>query len=140
MIKHDSDQLEKERRSRNIVVSGVKESNKPNIDDKITEDKAFLTDVLEIQSSKIVKCSRAGPPLGTGSNKERTAPRPLIVVLESPQLASKYHEFGNGNRILHDNDVYWINPDYTKSERIANWRARQARKNRQQKIFEKVEN
>lgn len=58
------------------------------------------------------------------------APRPLVVTMQSPELAKEYHKYGNGSRLTTDNQDFWVNPDYMLAERRANYRARQARKHR----------
>ena len=42
------------------------------------------------------------------------------------------HKYGNGNKIVDEGTVYWVNPDYTRAERKANYLARQKRKERLQ--------
>ena len=131
LMKQEADQFEKSRRCRNIVITMVPESTKTEIPDKVADDTHFITQVIGIPEPKIVKCYRSGPPLGQGSNRDRTDPRPLVVTLESPQLALHYHKYGNGNRIItKDNGECWINQDFTRAERHANYLARKARRNR----------
>ncbi len=78
-----------------------------------------------------MKVYRAGSKTSTNGS-DNTKPRPLIVILQSPDLAKQAHKYGNGNRIIDGNNkTYWINPDYTQAERRANYEARQARKLRQ---------
>ena len=84
ITKQESDQQEKERRARNIVITDVVESDKTEIRDKINHDVNFIVKLLDIDESKIVKCYRPGPPIGQGSNSNRTKPRPLGVILETP--------------------------------------------------------
>jgi predicted nuclease with TOPRIM domain len=128
IMKQEADQYEKDRRSRNIVITKLPESTKSEIPQKVADDKQFIVSDLNIPECKIIKCYRAGPPLGQGSNETRTEPRPLIVVLESPTLAKEYHKYGNGSRILVNEKELWINQDFTRTERNANYEARKARK------------
>ena len=58
-------------------------------------------------------------------------PRALIVVLSSPDLASKQHGYGKGRPIRDSEDnkkiLYWVNRDLIKSDKIANFKARHAK-------------
>ena len=133
VMKHEADLYEKERRSRNIVISNVPESNKSDVKEKIEDDIIFIQDVIGIDRSTIVKASRAGSKKPNDSAESAVnRPRPLIVILQSPDLAKQSHKYGNGQRIIdNNNNAYWINPDYTQAERRANYEARKARKLRQ---------
>ena len=132
--KHDADQYEKEKRSRNVCISNVTESKKGEIPEKIAEDTRFASQLLQIPEGSIEACFRVGPPLGQGSNEDRLTPRPLIVVLESPDAARKQHRYGIGVKVTSNNRDFWINPDLTRAERKANYDARQFRKRRLQNI------
>ena len=57
-------------------------------------------------------------------------PRPLIIVLASPELARTKHDYGKGRPIRDKegrNILYWINPDLIKADRFANYKARLAK-------------
>ena len=56
------------------------------------------------------------PPLGKGSNSDRSTPRPLVDVLEIPELARVQHKYGNGHRIIRDGTKLWISPNLTRAE------------------------
>ena len=89
----------------------------------------FVKDITGISDNEIVKCIRAGPKINkrTGIKVET---RPIIVTVESPELAKRLHKYGNGNRVLSDGKIWWINPDLTLSERQANYRARELMRGR----------
>ena len=106
--KQEADLFDKEKRVSNIVITGVAESELTEISVRVA----------------------AGPPLGKGSNSDWSTPRPLVVVLETPELARVQHKYGNGRRIIHDGTELWINPDLTKAERKANYNAGQLEKHR----------
>ena len=130
VARQEADLYEKEKRARNIVIAGIPESTLPEISDRIEADKMFISTIANLPIDKIEKCYRAGPPIGVGSNKDRTAPRPLIAILENPELARALHRYGNGTRVLAEGKEYWINPDLTRAERRANYEARKLRNER----------
>ena len=125
--RHDADLFEKEKRSRNVAIRSIPESEKAAINDRINDDIELFAEIANVSKDQIEKCYKAGHPLGTGANSKsnRTGPRPLIVVLDTPESARTLHRYGNGNKVSHDGTEYWINPDLTRSERIANYKARQ---------------
>ena len=127
--RHDADLFEKEKRSINVAIRNIPESEKAEINDRINDDMEIFAEIANISKDRIQKCYRAGHPLGTGANSksksDRTGPRPLIVVLDTPEFARTLHRYGNGNKVVHDGTEYWINPDLTRSERVANYKARQ---------------
>ena len=129
-IRHDADMFEKEKRSRNIAIGHIPESKAATINDKIKADVEIVAKLANISKDRIEKCYRAGHPLGSGVNVNRTTPRPLIVVLDSPELAQKLHRYSTGNKVLHEGTEYWINPDLTRAERIANYNARELHRKR----------
>lgn len=134
VVRHDADQQEKDKRSRNIVINDVPESSHELSGTRVAHDKEFAVELTKIAAADVERCFRAGPPLGTGSNSERTKPRPIVLVLTNPDLAKKLHKFGAGNRItVNDGETtstYWVNPDLTRSERVANYNARKQRAKR----------
>ena len=128
--RQEADTADKEKRIRNVVITTVPESELPEIPQRIAADKIIAAEILDVSTDDIERCFRAGPPLGTGSNKERTGPRPLIVVLATPELARGKHKYGNGCRVNKDGVEYWINPDQSRAERRANFEARRKRRER----------
>ena len=129
--RQEDDQFEKERRVRNVTIANIPESSLPDTKGREEADSLFTSQLLQIRRNQVITCYRAGPPIGTGSNKDKEGPRPLIVILETPELAKSKHKYGNGDRIIDDDGVtYWVNPDLTRAERKANWRAREKRKER----------
>ena len=114
--RQEADLLEREKRARNIVIAGIPESKLTEIGDKIEADKIYIAEIAEIPVEKIEKCFRAGPPIGVGVNKDRTQPRPLIVIVETPELARTLHRYWNRSRVLVGNEEYWINPDLTRAQ------------------------
>ena len=114
------------------MITTVPESTLEDVKENVTTDSIIATKILGIADDEIEKCFRAGPPLGTGSNKDRTSPRPLICVLTKEELAKSKHKYGNGNgnKVIIDGVQYWINADLSRAERRANFEARQKRRER----------
>lgn len=130
-IKNDSNIYERERRSRNIVIGKCPESTADNPAERLQYDLEFVKSVTGLSDSEIIKCIRAGPKENREKGIKKTS-RPIIVTVHSPDLAKRLHKYGNGNRIIYNNTVWWVNPDLTISERGANFRAREYRKLRLQ--------
>ena len=128
--RQEADLADKEKRTRNVVITTVPESTLKDVKERVTADSIIATKILGIADDVIEKCFRAGPPLGTGSNKDRTSPRPLICVLTKPELAKSKHKYGNGSKVIIDGVQYWINADLSRAERRANFEARQKRRER----------
>jgi hypothetical protein len=140
--KQDQDFYERERRSRNVVINNVEESRSEHNHERISYDKEAASAILNVASDDIVKVFRAGPQLGKGKNKDRTKPRILIVTMKTPEMAKSGHNYGMGvkqlpenstSSYLHEGDsCFWINPDLSRTERIANYEARKLRNERRQ--------
>jgi len=140
--KQDQDYYERERRSRNVVISNVEESKSERNHERINFDKEAASAILDISTDDVVKVFRAGPQLGTGKNKERTKPRILIVTMKTPEMAKSRHNYGMGVKELPEegtssylsegDSCFWINPDLSRTERIANYEARKLRNQRRQ--------
>lgn len=71
LMKQETDQYEKEHRSRNVVISNVPESESKEIPQKIADDLQFIIDDLNFDESHVVKCFRVGLP-----SAERNSPSP----------------------------------------------------------------
>lgn len=123
--KQDQDFYERERRSRNVVISNVEESESEVTMERIQHDKDFATKVCEIADQDILKCYRLGKTEG------RTKPRLLVITLKTPDTARLVHNFGVGKKVILEQQTYWINADLTLAERKANFEARQKRRERQ---------
>ena len=103
--KQDADHLERERRSRNVVISNVPESESTDTDERKEADSERAADLCGIERDMVVRCFRAGKKDSTASRS-----RPLIVTLKTPELARELHMYGNGKKVVGDANV-WINPD-----------------------------
>ena len=140
--KQDQDYYERERRARNVVISNVEESTAANNHERISYDKDVASTILDVPTDDIVKVFRAGDQPGKGRNKDRTKPRLLIITMKSPEMAKSRHNYGMGvkklpdqrtSSFLHEGDsCFWINPDLSRTERIANYEARKLRNQRRQ--------
>ena len=128
-MKHDSDMYQKEKRSRNIVISNCPESSSENAQERMNYDRKFVKRVTGLSDASVLKCIRAGPRIDRDTRKKAIA-RPIIVTVGTPDLAKELHKYGNGNKVLSEGEIWWINPDLTISERQANYRARQLLKSR----------
>ena len=116
------DNLERQKRASNICVSNVAESIKTDKNAKDKEDRDTIIDILQMKESDVKHVFRAGAV--------EDKPRPLIIVLASPELARTKHDYGKGRPIRDKegrNILYWINPDLIKADRFANYKARLAK-------------
>ena len=129
--KQDADNNERERRKRNIVLTNVRESTMNTSTARYNSDVKKIVH-LDIPKEDVVRCVRAGPP---PSGKDIV--RPLIVTLSTPEKANTAHNYGYGQKLLVGNVIVWCNPDLIKSDRIANYNARQLQREKREKIEEK---
>ena len=125
----DVEDYERRNRVRNIVITGIpeSESNEPKERQSYDVEKIIALQFgdCELRKEDIEHCYRAGrkrePDSGTTDR-----PRPLVVILKSPKIAQNLHKYGVGRKVDHG---LWVNPDLTKSEREAAYKARQSRRN-----------
>ena len=136
LTKQDADNVERERRMKNIIIRDIPELEDDDSKKRTQHDWEHVLDILTEVTSEdnIVRVTRAGPRLGTGYNKERTTPRPVIVQMETPQVAQQLHRHGSGKKIVLEREggktcEFWLNQDLIKSDREAQ---RDARKQRYQ--------
>ena len=122
--KQDEDQLERDRRSRNVVLSNVPECRSSDVNERIKDDTARAATLCGVELNQIIRCFRAGK-----TTSEVAKPRLLIIVLKTPELARELHNYGNGQKLDHDNNI-WVNPDLIYSERQANFKARMTRRDK----------
>lgn len=125
----DADKREREMRKCNIVISDLIESKARLTTDKSKHDRDYATQVLGLDDDEIVKVRRAGPP----PQGEQGRPRPLIVTVLTPELANQLHDYGRGVRRTCTTDrriAFWVNPDLIKADREANFKAREAARDR----------
>ncbi len=121
----EDDIAQNDRRKRNIVIRNVPESIENTNTKQNKCDKGGVEKILNIkQPSDIIDVVRLGSQKDKGGNI-KDYPRPLHVTLKTPDMAEYYHDYGMGYRM--DEGNYWINPDLSKLEREANFRARQQR-------------
>ena len=133
--KADAENYEKMRKSRNIVIRGISESTSDEAIERMEYDTRAVVDQCGLKRSDIVKIFRAGrlkPRSSEAGETEveadnRSAQRPIIVTMTTPELARETHKHGFGRKI---SESIWINPDLTRSERIAAWKARKAMRSR----------
>ena len=117
------DNLERQKRSSNICVTHVPESTETGKAKREEDERQTITTLLGLDPDDVKYVFRAGAV--------QDKPRALIVVLSSPDLASKQHGYGKGRSIRDGEDnkkiLYWVNRDLIKSDRIANFKARHAK-------------
>ena len=128
-IKHDADNIEREKRKRNVVFSRVPESSMQSAEARTNSD---LRKVIKLvnpeEDGLIVSCHRAG-------KKVEDRPRLLIVTLENPSLAQTLHCYGAGRKFTTTSGAeIWCNPDLIKSDRIANFHARKLLREKRQEV------
>eukprot|EP00116_Pleurobrachia_bachei_P006920 sb/3467182/ len=90
--KQEANMVDRDRRTRNIVISSIEESSCKEVKERTESDINVALELLQdhnVSREDIIKCFRPGPPLGTGSNKDRKEPRPLILSLATPEMASR---------------------------------------------------
>ncbi len=127
--KHDVDMFERDRRVCNFVIEKCEESTAALAPDRLNHDIDFVVKVTGIDDRDIMKCIRAGPGKDPGTGEIRTS-RPIIVTVKTPELAKRLHGYGNGRKVIFNDNCWWINPDLTQAERRANFNARQCRRTR----------
>ena len=116
------DNLERQKRASNICVNNVAESNKTDKKEKYEDECDTVIGILQLNAEDVKHVFRAG--------SVRDKPRPLICVLTSPELANQQHSHGKGRAIRDDEGkkiLYWVNPDFIKTDRVANFKARLAK-------------
>lgn len=91
-----------------MTIFNIPESSAPESKDREEADAIamFTSELLQIRRNQVLSCYRAGPLIGTGSNMDKKGPRPLIVVLETPELAKSKHKYGNGDRLVVEGVFY----------------------------------
>ena len=110
------DNIERQKRECNVSIRNIPESEDPE------KDKSTASEMLDIEKSRIERVYRVGKV-----DPNKVKPRVLIAVLETPELAKTCHNFGRGRPIEILDKRYWINPDLIKTDREANYKARQLR-------------
>ena len=126
MMRQDVDNIEREKRVRNIVIRNIPESKKEKEADKTKDDTAAVEYILDTYG-EIENCSRAGR-IPTESDidpkTKKMKIRPLIVTMSTPELARRLHRYSMGRKFTVDGVEHWVNPDLIRSDRLANWEAR----------------
>ena len=125
--KSDAEEYERKHRRRNIVITNIDESASTENQKRISDDIEALVNQCNIQRQDIVSCFRAGRPRVSEDDDSSRVPRPIIATLITPELACDMHEYGMGRKVT---DKIWINQDLTRSERVAAYNARNARRSR----------
>jgi hypothetical protein len=97
-MKHDCDMYQKEKRSRNIVISNCLESSSENAQERMNYDRKFVKRVTELSDAYVLKCIRAGHRIDRDTGKKAIA-RPIIVSVGTPDFAKELHKYGNGNKV-----------------------------------------
>ena len=117
--------IEREKRKLNLCVMKVPESTKSGPKDRQDDDKStFCVKTLGIPKEDIESCHRAGKK----NDDDSTFNRPLIIKMKN----QKAHTFwsDNGRGYLVTGTKYYVNPDFCKADRDANFRVRKEKQRR----------
>ena len=127
-VKQDADNIEREKRKRNVVFSSVSESKQNSADARQRSDMKKVEKMVQPEEDDlIVSCHRAGKQSGD-------KPRLLIVTMATPELARTLHCYGSGRKLeTSEGTEIWCNPDLIKADRIANFNARKLQRERREK-------
>ena len=91
-VSQDADNIERQKRKRNVVLSGVPESTETSAMGRIKADLKKIQDIVQPQNGNtLLSCFRAG-------RKRPNRPRLLIVTVQSPAVAEEFHGYGSGRR------------------------------------------
>ena len=129
----ENNQLERDRRKRNITIRNVPESNKLKLSDKIDDDREFVENLLEIiavQPREIERVVRAG-------TAKKNEPRIVIATMATPTLAEDLHKYKMGRKLVVNGEngkkdkEFWINADLIQADRTADYNARQAKRDKE---------
>ena len=124
--KHQIEEMEIKKRKRNIVIGSIPEAHSDIATaERIDHDRSFVKKICKIDDEQLLKCFRAG------KRNEDGTPRLVIATVISPDLANQLHRFGNGQKVVLERKLWWVNPDLTQYERHANFRAREFKRARQ---------
>lgn len=128
----DADTVARQQRKCNLVIRNVSEPTGDTDNSRRQEDLTFAMKCLNIDREQIIRVTRVGKPIGHYRDERRVS-RPLIITVETPELAAYLHDYGRGWRRQDDfGDVYWVNQDLIAADREANYKARvEARRRRQ---------
>lgn len=124
--KIERDNIEREKRKRNVVIRELEEPDEGSSEERKYSDKMAVTEILSLDSSDVIQVWRAGPP-------KRNYNRPVVVTVSTPEIAQNLHNYGRGKRIENLNDereYYWCNPDLIETDRKANFKAREEARRR----------
>lgn len=120
--------LERERRKRNVTVSKVPEAPVAlSGEQRRAHDMEYIcSDKLKMKRNEIATCFRAGRV-----RKDEVGgliPRPLVVVFKTVETTNFWHNDGKG----FNDGIHWVNEDLCKGDRDARFFVRQERRKRQQ--------
>ena len=122
--KIDEDNVEREKRRFSVVIMNVPESKSESGFQKREDDLQFCREKLEMKEGDYETCWRAGRLEPNKSEYNR----PLVVKLKSKQDVDYFTDHGRGYRTK---TGFWINKDLCAVDRIANFQARQQRRERE---------
>ena len=142
-----ADNLERERRKRNVVVSHIPESPYQEYNKRQMHEKQSVMAILRVKEPRIdpqdiVSVVRAGPRPGTETQTEGrkfNGPRQMIVKMKTPHIAEHLHNYGAGTPIRMGSDgikgkiTNWINEDLIQADRKSNFDARELKRLQKEK-------
>lgn len=118
------DQKERERRSRNVIVFGIKQSEKEDLSDKMEDDKqaiASILDELKFDKQKVVHMRRF---------RQKDDPNYIPPILLQLDCERSKIEALSASKNLRGQDKFkniYIKPDLTEAERKLDKQLRQQR-------------
>ena len=121
--------IERQKRVRNIIITNVPESDSNDEKKQTEHDTKYIIDYFNLSANDISTVYRVGYP-----NKNTHGPRKLVAILASPDIAKEQHNYGRGKPIYQEDKIkHWVNPDLIKEDRVANFNARQSRRDQKEK-------
>ena len=114
--------IERERRKRNVVIYSMQESTNPEAKERYKQDEEACTkifsDILEVQQIKILQVVRLGK-----KNSDRM--RPLLVKLETESQKMDILRNAKKLRMSEEHRRVYINKDLTETERMSDRKLRE---------------
>ena len=115
--KMDTDNIEREKRKLNVMISNVLEPTNGSGREKYDEDMKFIKEIVGIPQKDFESLYRAGTP------RTDNIPRPLIIKMVNGQCVDYWTVNGKGYKLQNYtgyNDQHcWINKDLCKADREA---------------------
>jgi len=105
---------ERNKKEKNVIVFGLKESVKESIADKKVEDDEEVNKICEalsLQSDTVEGVFRL-------KTKDTTKPKPLVMVLKDKETRNKFLQAAKQLRTSNDYKTVYLCPDLTEAQRL----------------------